>query len=76
MTNIPTIGGVATRGEVYRKLMDHLREIQDCAALLAHLHNTEGNDMDKLLAQGWLGISELFKMVQHRVTEMAMKKLQ
>lgn len=73
--SIETIGGVATRGEAYAKLMHHIREAQEQAAVMAHLHNTEGNDMDKLLAQGWLGVSELFKMIAERVTKMAMKRL-
>lgn len=73
---LPTIGGVVTRGEVYMKLLDHLRQSQDLCATMAHLHNTEGNDMDKLLAKGWLGITELFKRMEHQVTSLAMNKLQ
>lgn len=71
-----TIGGQVSRGEVFAKLLDHVREAQDCAALMAHLHNTEGNDMDKLLARGWLGMSEMFKLIAHQVTQLAMNKLQ
>lgn len=73
---LPTIGGVVTRGEVYMKMLDHLRQVQDLTATMAHLHNTENNDMDKLLAKGWLGMTELFKQVEHRVTSLAMNKLQ
>lgn len=64
-----------TRGEAYSKLMHHLRECQDQAAILAHLSNTEGSDKDKLMARGWLAISELFKATQHKVTELAMGRL-
>lgn len=71
-----TIGGVPSRSIVYAKLLEHIREAQECAALMAHLHNTEGNDMDKLLAKGWLGVSEMFKMTGHTVTTLAMNKLQ
>jgi len=71
-----TIGGQVTRSEVYAKLLDHVREAQDCAALMAHLHNTENNDMDKLLAKGWLAMSEMFKLTAHQVTELASNKLQ
>lgn len=66
---------VPTRSEAYSKLMNHLRECQDQAAILSHLHNTEGSDKDKALARGWLAISELFKGVQHKVTELAMGRL-
>lgn len=74
-TNFSTKGGVVTREETYTKLMWHLREIQDAAAVMAHLHNTETNHMDQLLAKGWLGMSELFKMMQHQVTQLAQRKL-
>lgn len=73
---LPTIGGVVTRGEVYMKMLDHLRQIQDLTATMSHLHQTEDNDMDKLLAKGWLGMTELFKRVEHQVTSLAMNKLQ
>ena len=72
---IPTIGGVATRSESYTKLLHHLIECQELTAVMAHLHNTEDNKMDKLLAKGWLGMSELFKRMQGQVTELAMGKL-
>jgi len=75
MSKYETIGGVVTRGEAYSKLMHHLREAQDQAAVLAHLHNTEGNNMDKLLSKGWLGISELLKRMAHQVTQLAMKRM-
>jgi hypothetical protein len=67
---------VPTRGETYSKLLHHIREAQDQAAMMAHLHNTEGNDMDKILAKGWLGIQELLKKFAHQVTQLAMNKLQ
>jgi hypothetical protein len=68
-----TIGGQVTQGETYMKLMDHLREAQECAAVLSHL--TGLND-EKLLSQGWLGISEMFKLIQGQVTKLATKGLQ
>lgn len=71
-----TIGGVATRGEAYSKLIHHLREAQDQAAVLAHLHNTEDNHMDRLLAKGWLGIEEMLKMMVRNVTTLAQGRLQ
>lgn len=73
---IETLGGIPTRGEAYARLMHHLRECQEQAAILGHFHNTEGTDMDKLLAKGWLGMSEMFKMTQMQVTKLAMSKMQ
>ncbi len=71
-----TIGGQVSRSEVYLKLLDHIREAQDCAALLSHLHNTEDSQMDKVLAKGWLGMSEMFKLTAYQVTQLAKNKMQ
>ena len=73
---LETVGGIATRGETFSKLLHHLDEARECASVMAHLHNTEGNDADKLLARGWLGIAELLKRFRHQVTEMAKRGLQ
>lgn len=70
-----TIGGVPSRAMVYSKLLDHVRECQDLTALMGHLHNTEASDMDKLLAKGWLGMSEMFKLTAYQITELAKNKL-
>lgn len=74
--SIPTIGGVATRGEAYTKLLYHLREAQELMCVMAHLHNTEGNSADATLAHGWLGMSELVKRLTDQMTKLAMRKLQ
>lgn len=66
-----TKAGLPDRGATYAILMDHLREAQKHAAVLAHLHNTEGNDRDKLIARGWLMIAEQFRKVQHQITLLA-----
>lgn len=74
MSRLPTIGGVVTRGEVYMKLLHHIDEIQDLTATMAHLHNTETTHMDKLSAQGWLAMHEMFKQVRRQITELAKSK--
>lgn len=71
-----TIGGNVSRSMVYAKLTDHLREAADCAAIMGHLHQTEGNDMDKVLAKGWLGIHELILRLTAQITKLAANKLQ
>lgn len=73
---IPTFGGQATRSETYTKLMHHLIEAQELAAVLSHLHNTEDSTKDKLLAKAWLLISEHFRMMQKKITTLAMGTLQ
>lgn len=70
-----TKGGNVDRGATYAVLMDHLRECQKHAAVLAHLHNTEGNDRDKLIAKGWLAVAELFRKVQHQITLLAQGRM-
>lgn len=72
---IPTIGGVATKGEAFTKLLYHLDEARDMAAVISHLHNTEDSEMDKLLARGWIGIAELLKMQREHIVKMAQRKL-
>jgi len=76
MKKYETLGGAITRGETYSKLCDLIREAESCCYVMAHLHNTENNEMDHLLAKGWLGMGELFKQVNNRVVQLAMRKLQ
>jgi len=67
---------VPTRGEIYVKLMECVRMAEEHSAMMAHLHNTEDNSKDKLLAKGWLGISEMFRLIGIKVTHMAQGRLQ
>lgn len=76
MSKYETTAGIPTRGGTFAKLIDHIREAQDCAAMLSHLHNTEDNEMDKLMARGWLGVEELLKRLAHDVTELAKRNMQ
>lgn len=76
MSKYSTIGGEVTRGEAFSKLLHHLNEAADQAAVLSHLHNTEISEMDQLMAKGWLGIHELMLRMRHTITEMAKNKFQ
>jgi hypothetical protein len=66
---------IPTRGEVYSQLLEHLVKSQEACAMMAHLHRTEDTQIDRTLAHGWLGISELLKKMQHKVTQMAMGRM-
>ena len=66
---------VPTRGEVFQKLIHHLREAQSCAATMAHLHNTEGNAFDAQMARGWLVVEDLFNKWINKVTIMGQGRL-
>lgn len=76
MSKYSTTGGVPTRSDAYAKLMWHLREAADQAAVLSHLHNTEDSPMDKLVARGWLGVHELLMLNVKKITELAASKFQ
>lgn len=71
---IPTIGGIATTGEAYTKLMYHLDEAENLCYVMAHLENAQGNT-GTLLAKGWLGVGELTKAFKTKVRTLAMRKL-
>lgn len=75
MSKYETLQGLPTQGLTYAKLLEHLRESQDCAAMMSHLLNTESNDADKLLAKGWLGVEELLKRLATQVTKLAMRNM-
>jgi len=69
-----TIGGQVTRGETYAKIIEQMKELRSNFAVMAHLHNTEG-DKDALIAKGWLAMEELMHRIEHQVTKLAMSKL-
>ena len=58
---------VPSRSEVFARMSDLNREMISSAAMMAHLHNTEGNDKDKKLAIGWLMMSEMYKEIQKKI---------
>ena len=70
-----TTAGQVTRSELLAQIIEYLIYLQEACAMYGHLCATEDNHMDKLLAKGWLGMSELFKYMQHTVVEMAKGKL-
>lgn len=74
-TNFSTKGGIVTRSETFLKLLHHLDEARDCAAVIAHLHKTEDTNKDAVLAMGWLAVAELFKRVRLQVVDLAQGKL-
>ena len=73
MSKYSTIGGQVTRGEAFAKLIHHLNEAADQAAVLSHLHNTEISKLDELSAKGWLAVHEMLLKVRHTITELAKK---
>lgn len=76
MTNFSTKGGVVTRGETFAKLLHHVREAQDQAAVMSHLENTEDGPHAAAAANGWLVISEMLRKMVHTMTQMAQRRMQ
>jgi hypothetical protein len=76
MSKYSTTAGIPTRGDAFTKLIHHLNEAADQAALLSHLHSTEDSEMDKLTAKGWLGVHELLLRTRTQITKLAMNKFQ
>ena len=66
---------IPTKGEEFAKLIEYLRKAQECCAMIAHLH-AEADQVDRLLAKGWLGVEEMLKMIVHHITKLATRKLQ
>jgi hypothetical protein len=76
MRHYETTAGYVTRGDTFAQLIEKLREAQELASVLGHLHALQDNDADKTLAHGWLGVSELLKRMQTQITTLAMRKMQ
>jgi hypothetical protein len=76
MSKYSTIGGQVTRGEAFSKLLHHLNEAADQAAVLSHLHNTETSKMEELTAKGWLAVHEMLLLVRNQITKLAANKFQ
>ena len=76
MTNFSTFGGVVTRGETLAKLLDHIRQAQDMANVISHLHNTEDSAHDKHMARMWQIVGEQFDRMHMMTVALAANKLQ
>lgn len=73
---IQTKGGVPTRGEAYAALIHHLREAENQAYVLSHLHNTEDGAVDKQFAKLWQIAGDQIKQMVEKLTILAMGNLQ
>lgn len=71
-----TKAGIPTRGDTFARMLHHLREAQDHAAMLAHLYNADGDAKGMMIGRGWLNVEELIKKMVHSVTYLAQRNLQ
>jgi hypothetical protein len=67
---------IPTRGETFSKLLEHIRLAEEDAAMMAHLHNADANAHDRLIAKGWLTVSEALRLMGLKVTQIAQGRLQ
>jgi hypothetical protein len=75
MQHYETEAGLPTRGVTYAKLLDHLREAEECMILMAHLVKAEGTIADEALGNGWLLMAQMHERIRRKVTEMAQGRL-
>lgn len=76
MKKYERVAGYITHGETFSKLNETLIEAEELSSVLAHLHQTEDTDKDRLLATGWRGISQLLYRMRAQVIKLAQGKLQ
>jgi hypothetical protein len=76
MHHYETTAGYVTRGDTFAQINEKLIELQELFAIMGHLHNLQDTDKDKLMAHGWLGMSELTKRIQQQVIELAKGHMQ
>lgn len=71
MPRYETTAGHVTRADTYAQILEKLRELQELYYLMGHLHTLQDNPRDLHLGQGWRGMGEMTRLVQHQVTELA-----
>lgn len=68
---------VPTQGEVFARMIERCKLIQEDMATLAHLTRSMSNSSkDRALADGWIACSELMKRQIYQYTKLAQGKLQ
>lgn len=67
---------IPTSGEELTKLIEHLRQAQESAYMMAHLTRAQGGRKDNAIADGWFSVGELLKRVNHQIIELGKGKLQ
>jgi hypothetical protein len=63
---------VPTSGETFAKLIHHMREVQDCLAMMSHLDGLNDNP-DR--SKRWLAMEESFKRMIHTMTQLAQGRM-
>lgn len=64
---------IPSKADAYSQLVEYLRKAQEASAMLSHLNAAEGDDKGKLIAKGWMVISEALKLMIGQVIRLATK---
>lgn len=67
-----TQAGMPTEGLTFSRLIDHLREAQECCYVMGHLRKANDDLED---GQRWLAIGENFKKMQEMIIALASGRL-
>lgn len=70
-----TVAGLPTLGLMYEQMLEHLRQMQENAAMCAHLTKTEDGIKDVAISNGWLLIAEQMRRIEIVVTNLAQGRL-
>ena len=76
MSKYETLAGHVTRGETFSKLLYHLDELTDQAAVMAHLHNTEDSAKDAALSNGWRAIVAAMQLMRRTIINLSKGSVQ
>lgn len=76
MSKYSTTAGVPTTADCYTKLMHHMDEAADQAAVLSHLYNTEDDPQSKTRARMWLIAHERLRSIKETLRQLATGSLQ
>jgi hypothetical protein len=69
---IETRAGLASEGDTFAKMIEHLRQAQECAYLIGHLRKSNN---DKVTGQGWIAVGEMLKMTINNVIKLGTNKM-
>jgi hypothetical protein len=65
-----------TVSEQYAQLMEHIRKAQENAAMIAHLHNENGDAPGMVLGRAWLHVEDNLNKMASMITNLAQGRLQ
>lgn len=71
-TRYETVGGQASEGETFSRLLEHLRLATEQAYTLGHLRKANG---DETIGQGFLAVGQMLELTVGNVTKLAMRRM-